>query len=159
MGQRKRSHESRKNTKKTTRRTFIARAGAAAAVAASVGPAILAQDKAGSKLPVIGSGPHTYEAVHGWGDLPSSIVWGDTHGVCVDAAGLVYIKHRSNAPQAMDAIAVFDPQGKFVRSFGKEYHGGGHGIDIRKEGNEEFLYLCDVKNGVVAKTNLKGEVV
>ena len=54
---------------------------------------------------------------------------------------------------------MFDPEGKYVRSFGKEYHGGGHGIDIRKEGGEEFLYLSDVKNGIVAKTSLKGEPV
>ena len=59
----------------------------------------------------------------------------------------------------MDAIVVFDPQGKFVRSFGKEFHRGGHGIDVRKEGNEEFLYLCDVQHGIVAKTTLKGEHV
>ena len=54
----------------------------------------------------------------------------------------------------MDAIVVFDPAGKFVRSFGKEYHGGGHGIDIRKENGQEFLYLCDVKNRLVAKATL-----
>jgi hypothetical protein len=79
--------------------------------------------------------------------------------VAVDAAGLVYIKHRSHAPEPLDAIAVFDPAGKFVRSFGKEYHTGGHGIDIRKEGSEEFLYLCSTKVGVVTKTTLKGEIV
>ena len=44
-----------------------------------------------------------------------------------------------------------------MRSFGKEYHGGGHGIDIRKEGGEEFLYLCDRSHRQVIKTNLKGE--
>jgi hypothetical protein len=59
----------------------------------------------------------------------------------------------------MDTILVFDSAGKFVRSFGKEYYPGGHGIDIRKEGSEEFLYLCDVNHRLVAKTNLKGEVV
>lgn len=148
------NHES----KRTTRRTFIKAAGAAA-VAASVGPAILAEDKSGKKNMIIGSGAHTYEAIHGWGEVPDHIKWGETHGVAVDAAGLIYIKHRSNAPQPIDAIAVFDPAGKFVRSFGKEYHGGGHGIDIRRDNGEEFLYLCDVKNGVVAKTTLKGEPV
>lgn len=143
----------------TTRRTFIKAAGGAA-VAAAVGPTILhAQGKAGSKLPVLGSGRHTYEAIHDWGQLPSHIVWGETHGVAVDAAGLIYIKHRNRAPEPMDAIAVFDETGKFVRSFGKEYHGGGHGIDIRKEGGEEFLYLCDVTNNVVVKSTLKGEHV
>ena len=35
----------------------------------------------------------------------------------------------------MDTVLVFDPKGKFVRSFGKEWHDGGHGIEIRKEGS------------------------
>ena len=130
-----------------------------AAAAVSVSPLILhASDKAGTKVPVLGEGAFQYEVVsHSWGELPDHIQWGETHGVAIDEAGLIYIKHRSHAPQPMDAIVVFDPRGKFVRSFGKEYHGGGHGIDIRKEDGEEFLYLCDVKNGVVAKTTLKGE--
>src|SRR5205823_1866871 len=74
-------------------------------------------------------------------------------------AGLVYIKHRVWGETPLDTIVVFDPQGKFVRSFGKDYWKGGHGIDIRKEGGEEFLYLCDTFHGLVAKTNLKGEEV
>ena len=141
----------------TSRRQFIQTAGAAAIVA-SAGPIILgAQDKAGAKKAIVGTAEHTYECQHNWGELPANVVWGETHGVAVDEAGLIYIKHRNNAPSAMDSIVVFDPGGKFVRSFGKEYHGGGHGIDIRKEGSEEFLYLCDVKNREVIKATLKGE--
>jgi hypothetical protein len=79
--------------------------------------------------------------------------------VTTDAAGFVYIKHRSAAPEPVDAIVVFDPGGKYVCSFGKEYHGGGHGIDLRTERGEEFLYLSDIKHGLVAKTSLKGEPV
>lgn len=140
------------------RRTFLEQAGAALAVAQ--GPLILnATDKAGSKKAVLGEGEYRYEAQHNWGELPASIRWGDTHGVTVDAEGLVYIKHRNKAPDEMDAIAVFDPRGRFVRSFGREFHGGGHGIDLRREGSEEFLYLCDVTHNVVAKTTLKGERV
>lgn len=149
----------RKTTVSSTRRTFL-KASAAAAAAAQFGPTILgAQDKAGAKPAIVGSGEHTYECLHGWGELPEEIKWGETHGVAIDEAGLIYIKHRSTAKDPIDAIVVFDPEGKFVRSFGREYHGGGHGIDIRKESGEEFLYLCDVKNNLVAKTNLKGEQV
>ena len=140
-----------------TRRKFLQAAGAAGAVAA-LGPVYVhASDKAGSRRPVIGEGEFRYECEHGWGQLPSTVRWGDTHGVTVDADGFVYIKHRNKVPEVMDAIVVFDPQGKYVRSFGKEYHGGGHGIDIRREGGEEFLYLCDVTHNLVAKTTLKGE--
>jgi len=144
----------------TSRRSFLQSAGATAA-AVSVSPLILnATDKAGTKTPVLGSGAYQYEVVsHNWGELPGHVTWGETHGVAVDEAGLVYITHRSSEPEPVDAVVVFDPQGKFVRSFGKEYHTGGHGIDIRKEGNEEFLYLCSTRVGIVTKTTLKGEIV
>jgi hypothetical protein len=143
-----------------TRRDFF-KTSTAVAAAAYAGPTILgAEDKAGSKLPIVGSGEHTYECIHSWGELPSQVTWGDTHGVAVDAAGLIYIKHRNNhAADLMDSIVVFDPAGKCVRSFGDEYNGFGHGIDIRQEGSEEFLYLSCIQKGLVTKTTLKGEIV
>lgn len=152
-------------TDANSRREFIKTAGVAA-VAATMGPTILnASDKAGSKTSVVGAGEFTYEVTHNWGELPEHVRWGETHGVAVDEAGLIYIKHRTRATEEkkMDSIVVFDPNGKFVRSFGSEYHGGGHGIDIRKEGGEEFLYLCVTQSartsGTILKTTLKGEVV
>ena len=142
-----------------SRRTFLKAAGAVA-IATPLAPSIVhASDKAGSRPAIVGEGAFKYEAHHGWGQVPDHIKWGETHGVTVDGEGLIYIKHRSSAKEPMDTIVVFDPDGKFVRSFGKEYHTGGHGIDIRIEGGEEFLYLCDVAHGVVAKTTLKGEPV
>ena len=111
----------------SSRRTFL-KAVSAAAATAPLAPMILnAADKAGTKRPVLGEGEYRYEAIHNWGELPSHVVWGDTHGVCIDRQGLIYIKHRSRAKEPMDAIVVFDGDGKFVRSFGKEYHTGGHG--------------------------------
>jgi hypothetical protein len=145
----------RKPQGESNRREFMQATGAAA-VAFSAAAILKAEDKAGSKLPRVGSGEHTYEAIHGWGEVPDHVKWGETHGVAVDEAGLIYIKHRATTPEPMDAIVVFDPDGKFVRSFGKEYHGGGHGIDVRKEGGEEFLYLSDIENRQVVKTTLKG---
>ena len=144
------------------RRTFLKSTAAAGAslLATGTGPAILgAADKSGSKNAVIGTGEYCYECIHNWGVLPNHLRWETTHGVTIDEAGLVYVKHQGHGKAVMDTIVVFDPQGKFVRSFGKEYYPGGHGIDIRKEGGEQFLYLCDVAHGIVAKTNLKGDVV
>jgi hypothetical protein len=130
------------------------------AAALTAGPMILgAEDKAGSKKPVLGEGAFRYEWHDNWAQLPDTFQWQTTHGVAVDEAGQVYIKHRGVVGKSRDTIFVFDPKGKFVRSFGKEYDGGGHGIDIRKDGNEEFLYLSVVDLGIVAKTTLKGEVV
>jgi len=136
-----------------SRREFIKAVGAAAVAAGAAGPTILgAQDKSGSKTPVVGRGEHVYEAIHNWGELPSHVQWGETHGVAIDEAGLIYIKHRNRAEMPMDAIVVFDPAGKYVTSFGKEYHAGGHGIDIRKENGIEYLYLCDVTKRQVIKS-------
>ena len=148
------------------RRTFIkqtASAAGAVVAASAAAPLILGgEDKSGSKRPVIGTGEFRYECWHDWGELPKNIKWETTHGVTIDEAGFIYIKHQGHSHKwadAMDSIVVFDPTGKFVRSFGKEYYPGGHGIDIRKENGEEFLYLCDIDHCTVSKTNLKGELV
>lgn len=141
-----------------SRRQFL-QATSAAIVGSSLAPAIVTADKSGSKPAMVGTGEFQYRCHHNWGELPADVQWGDTHGVCVDREGLIYVKHRSNAKQPMDAIVVFDPSGKAIRSFGREYHGGGHGIDVRLEDGEEFLYLSDIKNRQVVKTSLKGEQV
>jgi hypothetical protein len=142
------------------RRTFLQQAATLSATAIVSGPFVHAASKSDPKNPVIGGGEHQYACFHDWGQLPSHIHWETTHGVTVDESGFVYIKqqgHQGKTPQ--DTIVVFDATGKFVRSFGKEYYPGGHGIDIRKEGSEEFLYLSDVFHNQVIKTSLKGEVV
>lgn len=145
------------------RRDFLKQTGTAALAAAS-GPFVHASDKSGEKPPIVGAGEHRYECHHNWGELPSSIHWVETHGVAVDGEGFIYIKHRGGVAkpktpaEAQDTIVVFDPSGKFVRSFGKEFHGGGHGIDIRRENGKEFLYLCCMfPVNLVVKTDLKGE--
>jgi len=139
-----------------TRRNFIA-----AAAAATAAPSILgATDKTGTKLPVLGSGEHTYEAIHDWGELPPSIKYGNTHGVCEDSQGHIYIHHTVHATsESADTMVVFDHKGKFVRSWGRQFKGGAHGLTIRKEGREEFLYLCDYPHGIVTKRTLQGEEV
>jgi hypothetical protein len=141
------------------RRDFL-KTTATAGAAAFAGPLILgAADKAESKTPVVGEGEYRYECHHNWGELPSHLHWETTHGVTIDEEGLVYVKQQGHGGSPMDTIVVFDPKGKFVRSFGKDFYPGGHGIDIRKEGGEQFLYLSDVAHATVAKMTLKGEYV
>jgi len=151
------------------RRDFLRQTGTAAlAASAAGGPrfAVHAADKAGSRAPIVGAGAYRYECHHLWGEVPPSIHWYETHGVAIDREGFVYVKHRGGnekprtPEEGQDTIVVFDPAGKFVRSFGREYHGGGHGIDLREEGGQEFLYLCCMfPVNLVVKTDLKGEVV
>jgi hypothetical protein len=139
-----------------TRRSFLVSAAAAACA-----PTLLrATDKAGSKPPILGQGEYQYEAIHDWGELPSTIKYGNTHGVCEDSQGNIYVHHTVYATSdSIDTLVVFDSKGKFVRSWGRQFKGGAHGLTIRKEGNEEFLYLCDFQHGIVTKRTLKGEEV
>jgi hypothetical protein len=139
-----------------TRRRFLATAAAAASAPALLG----ATDKSGNKLPVLGEGEYQYEAIHDWGKLPRTIKYGNTHGVCEDSQGNIYIHHTVNATSGnLDTMVVFDDEGKFVRSWGRQFKGGAHGLSLRKEGSEEFLYLCDYQHGIVTKRTLKGEEV
>jgi len=111
-------------------------------------------------MPILGEGDHKYECTHDWGELPANIKYGNTHGVCEDAQGHIYIHHTVNdASESHDSMVVFDRKGKFVKSWGKEFKGGAHGLHIHKEGKQEFLYLCDTKRGIMVKTTLNGEEV
>lgn len=141
---------------KVSRRNFLATAGAA-----GVAPLILGTtDKSGSLPPILGEGEHRYEALHDWGTLPANIRYGNTHGVCEDSQGHIYIHHTVHSTsESPDTIVVFDQDGKFVRSWGAQFKGGAHGLSIRKEGREEFLYLCDFQHAIVTKRTLKGEEV
>src|ERR1700677_59189 len=139
------------------RRKFIKQTAGMAALA-SVAPYVLADDKSGSRRPIVGTGDYQYEAIHDWGELPAGHVYGNTHGVAVDLQGHVHIKHTVGQGATIDdAVVVFDADGKFIRSWGKQYKGGAHGLHLNREGGEEFLYLCDPKRHLVAKTDLNGK--
>lgn len=143
-------------TKAVSRRRFLQRTGLAAAAFVAA-PYVLAQDKAGTRLPIVGSGEHQYEVIHDWGTLPAGHSYGNTHGVAVDAQGHIHIKHTVGKDATIDdAVVVFDADGKFIRSWGKAYKGGAHGLHLSREGKEEFFYLCDPKRHLFAKTTLDG---
>ena len=147
-------------TPQLPRRDFI-RLGATASAAFLAGaPFIRAADKAGNRTAVVGSGEHTYEAIHDWGELPADIAYGNTHGVAEDAQGRIYIKHTVHASsRKADAVVVFDADGKFIKSWGAEFKGGAHGMHLAREGGKEYFYLCDTARRKLVKTTLDGEVV
>lgn len=144
-----------------TRRAFVGTTAAAIAAMATI--RVRGANKSGLDPATVGSGEHTYECIHDWAKLPPSIAFGNTHGVAVDAAGNVHIKHTVHASSSSaDAMCVFDPEGTFIRSWGAEYKGGAHGLTLSREadgGKDEFLYLADCNRGVVRKTTLQGESV
>ncbi|HXP85317.1 MAG TPA: hypothetical protein VN841_11395 [Bryobacteraceae bacterium] len=143
------------NVNTTSRRAFLT-----ASAAAAVPFFIKGDSKTGSKNPILGSGEHQYECIHDWGELPSNIKYGNTHSVCEDSQGHIYVHHtvHKDSP-SLDSVVVFDDKGKFVKSWGPMFHGGAHGMLINKEGKTEYLYFCDEKHGIITKRTMKGEEV
>lgn len=133
---------------------------AAATTAALATPSLLRAQGSPAKRPIIGSGEHTYEVYHDWLTPPANLQWGDTHGLSVDRRGHIYVAHTVHQGSvSTDAVCEFDPKGKFVASWGSEFAGGAHGLDLRREGSEEFLYHCDTRRRKVVKTDLRGRVI
>lgn len=142
-----------------SRRRFVSTAATTTAAALAF-PRVLTAQKSSQQL-VIGTGAHRYEVLHNWAQLPDRYSWQTTHNVALDREGLLYVIHegRENLMEH-PSIFVFDGQGKFVRAFGNQFQGGGHGLEVRTEGNEQFLYVTgyqQLKN--FAKLTLIGELV
>ena len=141
-----------------SRRSLLA---ATAATGAAVAMPRILTAKRDSKQVIVGEGEHKFEVLHGWGALPDKYSWQTTHNVALDKAGNLYVIHegRQNLKDH-PSIFVFDPEGKFIRAFGNQFQGGGHGLEVRQEGKEEFLYVCAYQNvKAFAKLTLKGETV
>lgn len=145
--------------KKLHRRKFLKHCSLASA-AAAFPFYVRTSDKSGQRLPVLGSGDHRYECLHDWLVPPDGLVWGDTHAVCQDEQGFIYVGHTVHRSSMRgEAVVVYDAQGGFVRAFGEEFRGGAHGLDLRRENGQEFLYHCDINRCKIVKTTLTGEVV
>ena len=141
-----------------SRRGFLT-AGAAAAAALAC-PAVVTASKTDSKT-ILGEGDYRYEVQHNWPQLPEKFTWQTTHNVAVDGDGCLYVIHEGRTEQAQHpSIFVFDPEGRYMRSFGSQFQGGGHGIEVHKEGNEQYLYVCAYQEKkTFAKLDLNGETV
>ena len=141
-----------------SRRTFTALA--AGAVSSAAAPAFARARRVGGET-IVGEGAHTFRVRHNFPQLPEKYAWQTTHGVAVDGAGNLYVIHEGQrGKKDHPAIFVFDPAGKFIRAFGSEFQGGGHGIEVRQEGGEEFLYVCGYQGvKAFAKLTPQGEIV
>ncbi|MEZ5943058.1 MAG: 6-bladed beta-propeller [Planctomycetaceae bacterium] len=83
----------------------------------------------------MGSGAMTFDTVPGWGlnEAGKSVI-GPTHGgVVVDSEGSIYTS-------ANMGVFVFSPEGEVLRRFVGDEYTAIHDIEIRKEGDREFIY-------------------
>jgi outer membrane protein assembly factor BamB len=109
---------------------------------------------AAPKLPAapLGSGAWTFEVDPEWPKLPEGKKLGATHGgVVVDKAGNIYASSDTNG------IFVFSADGKFARTIAPELTNF-HGLMLRAEGSQEFLYGALNKAAKAVKLSLDGKV-
>lgn len=142
-----------------SRREFVSMAAIGTGIVASA-PYVATAKKTDTEL-IVGKGDYQYEVTHDWLQLPNRFHWQTTHNVAVDSEGLVYVIHEGDYDlKDHPSIFVFDPDGKFVRAFGKQFQGGGHGIEIRREKGQDFLYIAAyLKQRSLAKLDTKGEII
>lgn len=103
----------------------------------------------------MGSGSLQFETVPGWGLRPDgSSALGPTHGgVVVDSKNNVYVS-------ANKGVVVFSPDGKVIQEYLGAAYTMLHDIEIRKEGDAEFIYGARNTAGEGVKFNAhSGEVV
>jgi DNA-binding beta-propeller fold protein YncE len=89
---------------------------------------------------------HAYKVVEGWAQVPPDFAWGEIADADVDAAGNLWVLHRSPTPGGSAAAAgktrggetpvlMFDRSRKLVKSFGKDLFLQPHGLHVDPEGN------------------------
>lgn len=137
-----------------SRRDFLA-GTAGLAAAAAFGEPSTQQPKI-----ILGSGEHSYHCIHDWIKAPAGVSFGDTHGLAQDKAGRIYVAHTVNGNSfKKDALCVYDKNGRFITSWGEQFAGGAHGLDITLEDGTEYLYHCDTGRRLVVKTDLNGNEI
>ncbi|TAH35567.1 MAG: hypothetical protein EYC70_12990 [Planctomycetota bacterium] len=103
----------------------------------------------------LGSGRHTYEWVPNWAQLPEGMSFGNTHGCIVTDAGNRLLVNTDTE----NAVMLFDSGGKLLKTWGKDYAGGAHGMAVVAEGQQEFLYLAHIGRHELIKATPDGEVI
>ncbi|MEM8735620.1 MAG: hypothetical protein AAGG44_15405, partial [Planctomycetota bacterium] len=124
----------------TTLALFLSFATASSAIA-NDGPAPV----------VMGAGEMTFATVPGWGLLPDgSSAIGPTHGsVVIDEEGNIYTS-------AKKGVVVFAPEGKVIREYLGADYSNIHDMEIRKEGDAEYIYGARNANAEGIKFKAKG---
>ncbi len=103
----------------------------------------------------MGSGVMTFDTVPGWGLRPDGAsALGPTHGaVVIDKAGNIYTS-------AHKGVVVFSPDGKVIQEYLGDKYSNIHDMEIREEGDAEFIFGARNANGEGIKFNAHtGEIV
>ena len=134
--------------KKTARRTFIRNAGLTGLAVTLPIFNIISRPKL--KDDILGHGKFQYKLHLNWGSLdPQKTPVKNCHEMVMDKKGRLLM--ITDEPK--NNILIYDQSGKLLGTWGTEFTGG-HGLTLSREGEEEFLFLCDPGAGRVVKTTL-----
>jgi hypothetical protein len=103
----------------------------------------------------MGTGLMTFDTVPGWGLRPDGhSALGPTHGaVVIDKMGNIYTS-------AQKGVVVFSPDGKVIQEYLGDKYSNLHDMEIRAEGDAEFIYGARNANAEGIKFNAHtGEIV
>jgi hypothetical protein len=129
-------------------------------LASVAAPAIITGKRTAAQE-IVGDGDYKFRCEHLYPQLPDRYSWQTTHNVAVDPDNNLYVIHEGKANLTdHPSIFVFDSEGKFLRAFGQQFQGGGHGLEVHVEGGTPFLYVAayqQVKS--IAKLTLDGQLV
>lgn len=104
---------------------------------------------------IIGHGSHRYKIDMNWGALHSKYhPVNDCHEMVQDSKGriLLLTNHIKNN------VIVYDRSGKLIETWGTDYPGA-HGLTLKVENGEDFLYISDNARHEVIKTTIDGKVI
>jgi len=91
-----------------------------------------------------------YELVPNWEQLPAGWSHGDVAGVACDSQDRVYVFNRSEHP-----VLVYEPDGRFIRSWGEGLYTRPHGITI----HQDIVYCADDTDHTVRAHTLDGSLL
>jgi hypothetical protein len=101
-----------------------------------------------------------YQLVEGWAQLPEGVQWGVMSAVDIDSHGTIYAFKRSEPGQKVGELSsrvmVFDPHGKFMKSWGEDMFSSAHGLRVERDG---FIWITDKTGDQVFKFSPDGELL
>jgi DNA-binding beta-propeller fold protein YncE len=92
-----------------------------------------------------------FDADDRWAKLPANWVWKEATSVATDSRDRVYIFNRGDHP-----VMIFDPDGKFISSWGEGLFVRPHGICI---GPDDSVYCTDDTDHTVRKFTTDGKLL
>jgi DNA-binding beta-propeller fold protein YncE len=98
----------------------------------------------------VGEKSLAFELVEGWEQLPAGWTHGDVAGVATDSRDRVYVFNRSEHP-----LIVYEPDGRFVTSWGEGVFTRPHGITI----TNDVVYCADDTDHTVRAFTLEGKLL